>query len=67
MNRLLLRPTEAAEAIAVGRSKVYELLARGELPSIRVDGRLRVPVDGLRAWVEQQGRERVATAPKSEV
>ena len=35
MDRLLLRPAEAAEAIGIGRSKVYELLASGDLPSIR--------------------------------
>ena len=29
MDRLLLRPAEAAEAIGIGRSKVYELLASG--------------------------------------
>ena len=38
MDRLLLRPAEAAEAIGIGRSKVYELLASGDLPSIRVGG-----------------------------
>ncbi len=38
MDRLLLRPAEAAEAIGIGRSKVYELLASGDLPSIRSGG-----------------------------
>ena len=38
MDRLLLRPAEAAEAIGIGRSKVYELLASGDLPSIRIGG-----------------------------
>ena len=32
MDRLLLRPAEAAETIGIGRSKVYELLASGDLP-----------------------------------
>jgi excisionase family DNA binding protein len=54
MDRLLLRPVEAAEAIGIGRSKVYELLASGELPSIRIGGSVRVPVDALRAWIAQQ-------------
>ena len=31
MDRLLLRPAEAAETIGIGRSKVYELLASGDL------------------------------------
>lgn len=54
MDRLLLRPIEAAEAIGVGRSRMYELLASGELPSIRIGGSVRVPVDALRAWIARQ-------------
>ena len=45
MEKLLLRPVEAAEVIGIGRSKVYELLSSGELPSIRVGASVRVPVD----------------------
>ena len=59
MDRLLLRPIEAAEAIGIGRSKVYELLASGELPSIRIGGSVRVPVDALRAWIAQQSTKTV--------
>lgn len=58
MDRLLLRPTEAAEAIGIGRSKIYELLASGDLPSIRIGGSVRVPVDALRAWIDRQLAER---------
>jgi excisionase family DNA binding protein len=54
MDQLLLRPMEAAEAIGVGRSKVYELLASGELPSIRISGSVRVPVDKLREWIARR-------------
>ena len=59
MERLLLRPTEAAESIGIGRSKVYELLASGELPSIRIGGSIRVPVDKLRAWIEAKTAEQM--------
>lgn len=58
MDRLLLRPSEAAEAIGIGRSKVYELLASGELPSVRIGCSVRVPVDALRAWIDRQLAER---------
>ena len=54
MEKLLLKPMEAATAINVGRSKVYEMLASGELPSIRVGSTIRVPVDGLREWIAAQ-------------
>jgi excisionase family DNA binding protein len=59
MDRLLLRPVEAADMIGIGRSKVYALLASGELPSIRIGCRVRVPVAELRNWIEGKTRERV--------
>ena len=52
--RLLLRPVEAAEVIGIGRSKLYELLSTGELPSIRIGSSVRVPVAELRAWIERR-------------
>ncbi|MBA2669255.1 MAG: helix-turn-helix domain-containing protein [Gemmatimonadetes bacterium] len=54
MDKLLLRPVEAAEVIGIGRSKVYELLASGELPSIRIGGCIRVPVEALREWIARK-------------
>jgi excisionase family DNA binding protein len=58
MDKLLLRPVEVGEAIGIGRSKVYELLASGELPSVRIGCSVRVPVDALRAWIARQVAER---------
>ena len=34
MDTLLLTTTEAANALGIGRSKVYELLQTGQLPSV---------------------------------
>ena len=48
VERLLHRPAEAAVAIGVSRSRMYELIASGEIPSVRVGGTLRVPVEALR-------------------
>jgi len=44
----------AAEAIGISRSKIYELLASGELPSVRIGASVRVPVEALRAWIAEQ-------------
>ena len=52
MDRLLLKPAEVADAIGVSRTRVYELLAGGTLPSVRVGRSVRVPVDRLREWVK---------------
>jgi excisionase family DNA binding protein len=54
MEKILLKPLEVAEAIGVSRSRVYDLIGRGELPSIRVGGVVRVPVQALRDWVSDQ-------------
>ena len=54
MDRLLLRPQEAAEALGVSRSKAYELIANRTIPSIKVGGSVRVPAGSLRQWIEQQ-------------
>jgi excisionase family DNA binding protein len=51
MERLLLRPEEAAEVLAIGRNKLFELLASGELESVRLGGSRRVPLDGLVEFV----------------
>ena len=54
MDRLLLRPVEAAAAIGISRSKLYELLAAGELPCVRIGTSVRVPVDKLREWINEK-------------
>ena len=54
MEKLLLKPAEAAELLGIGRSKMYELLAAGALPSIRVGHSVRVPVTALERWVAER-------------
>jgi excisionase family DNA binding protein len=58
--RLLLRPGEVADSIGVSRSKAYELISRGEIPSIKLGNSVRVPVDALKAWIGNQLQERTA-------
>jgi excisionase family DNA binding protein len=54
MEKLLLRPHEAAEVLGLGRSKVYEMIASGAIPSITIGKSRRVPLEALRAWVRAQ-------------
>ena len=42
---------EAAAALAISRSKLYELLAVGLVRSVRIDGSRRIPVEALEAYV----------------
>lgn len=59
-DRLLYRPAEVGEAIGVSRARAYELIAARVIPSIRIGTSIRVPVDALRAWVEQQQQKESA-------
>ncbi len=51
MEKLLLRVDEAAQMLGLGRTKVYELVSRGDLPSITVGTSRRIPAEDLRRWV----------------
>ena len=52
-NRGLLRVEEAAQWLGLGRTKAYELVYRGTLPSVTIGRSRRVPVSALEAFVEQ--------------
>jgi excisionase family DNA binding protein len=52
--RLLLRPTEAAHAIGISRSKCYELIQQRVLPSVRIGGSVRIPVVALEQWIADE-------------
>jgi excisionase family DNA binding protein len=60
---MLLRVSEAAALLSLGRSKTYELIEAGKLPSVRLDGALRVPraaierlaTDAMRATDDSEG------------
>jgi excisionase family DNA binding protein len=57
------QPSEAAELLGIGRTKVYELIRANQLPHRRVGKSIRVPVAQLRAWVEAPaGSEQIQNA-----
>ena len=50
--RLLLRPSEAAELTGVSRTIAYQMIASGEWPKVTIgNGSIRVPLEGLREWI----------------
>ena len=60
MTRLLLTVPEAAKALAISRSKLYELLASGAVSSIRIAGSRRIPLTALEEYIAQLLAERKA-------
>lgn len=51
MSKLLFTVREAAECLSLSRSKVYELIASGALPSVRVGGARRITAKQLHNYV----------------
>lgn len=50
--REFLRPAELAPLLGVTPSRIYQLIAAGEIPSTRIGGSLRVPRRALDRWLE---------------
>lgn len=50
---LLLDVQEAARMIGIGRSKLYELIRKGDLPVVHIGRAVRVPTAALRVLVDQ--------------
>jgi excisionase family DNA binding protein len=53
--RLTMTVEEASEALGISRSLAYELVRRGEIPSLRLGRRIVVPVHALDNLVERTG------------
>ncbi len=52
--RILLTIPEAAERLGVGKTLVWQMVARNELPSVRLGRLVRVPVPALDEWIREQ-------------
>ena len=50
--KLLLTVPEVADALGLGTSKVWELIAAGRIQSVKVGRARRVPADALAQFVE---------------
>lgn len=53
---LLLTTEEAAIVLGIGRTKVFEMLAAGELPAIRIGRCVRIPRHQLIGWIDEKVR-----------
>jgi len=54
---LLLKAPEVAKLLGLGRSKVFAMVAAGELPVVRIGRSVRIPRHALEAWIREQTTE----------
>ena len=55
ITKVLLRPAEVAVMLGIGKSKTYELIGSGVIPSVRIGKCVRVPADRLRESIDALG------------
>lgn len=55
---------DAAAWLGISRSRLYELLAEGGIPTLRIGRRRVVPRAALRAFLAERLAEGLPTAPK---
>ena len=55
--RLTLTVDEAAQVLGISRALAYELIARRQIPSLRLGRRIVVPRRALEVILEQAGAE----------
>jgi excisionase family DNA binding protein len=60
MEPLLLTPEQAAEALNIARSTIYELMRMGAIPSVKIGRARRIPAAVVREYVERLLHEEVA-------
>ena len=51
--KVLLRPAEAADALGISRSRLYQLIKDGEIPSVAIGRSRRIRPEALAAWVDR--------------
>ena len=51
---LLLKASEAGKLLGLGRSKVFAMVAAGELPVVRIGRSVRIPRQALERWIRDQ-------------
>ena len=51
----LLDSREVARLLGISRTKTFQMMARAELPAVRIGRCVRVPREALHQWVVSQG------------
>lgn len=54
VDRELMRVADVAHLMGLTTGRVYQLIAAGEIPVVRIGGSLRIPRDAWDAWIASQ-------------
>lgn len=54
---MMLRPEAARKLLDIGRNTFYELVRKGEIPSIRLGKSIRIPRHALLNFIEAQTKK----------
>lgn len=57
VRRLLLRIPEVMSMLGLGRTKIYELIATGQLPVVRIGRAVRISPIALEQWIKEQQQQ----------
>jgi excisionase family DNA binding protein len=52
-----LTVAEAARRIGIGRTKMYEYVTSGQIPSVKIGSLRRIPAEALGPFLARQGRD----------
>ena len=51
---LLLNMTQAQNVLSLGRTKIYELIAKEGLPVVHIGRAVRIPYEPLQQWLMER-------------
>ena len=66
MQKELLRPSDVAPRLGVTTGRVYQLIAAGIIPAVRVGGAIRIPLAVWEKWLSDQSERAAASAGHSQ-
>ncbi len=52
---LAVAPAEAARLVGIGRTRLYEAITKGELPSLKLGSRRLIKLVELENWLDRHG------------
>jgi excisionase family DNA binding protein len=60
VGEMLLTVNEAAARLAIGRTMLYELIARRELRTVKIGRARRIPESAVEDWIARQLQDQAA-------